>query len=328
VVVTAEPDGMGTLWAMLTATDAAGAFTWLTRLARGLGAEDPRSMDARRADILAALLNGRLLHVAHTDTGDADTGDADTETGADAASDGGEADGGEAGEDRAAGGSPDRTDGVTESVTDRSDFADFADFAVSADVAASPGRPIQPVTPGKPLIQVVVSYSTLIGADDQPAELVARPHPRLPRPRGGRRRGVAPAGHRPPVGHPARPRPHYLPPTGRARRPHQSPGRPLQVLRLPQTGNRRRARPRHRLVRRRHHQRAQPRRVLHPSPPAQTTCRLARRRPPRRPVDLDHPHRAPTHHAPHDYRPDPALAPTPEHAPPVPDDVDLDLPPF
>jgi len=61
VVVTAEPDGMGTLWAMLTATDAAGAFTWLTRLARGLGAEDPRSMDARRADILAALLNGRPI---------------------------------------------------------------------------------------------------------------------------------------------------------------------------------------------------------------------------------------------------------------------------
>ena len=75
VVVTAEPDGMGTLWAMLTATDAAGAFTWLTRLARGLGSDDPRSMDVRRADILAALLNGRLLHDdtdAHADT-DADT---------------------------------------------------------------------------------------------------------------------------------------------------------------------------------------------------------------------------------------------------------------
>jgi hypothetical protein len=34
------------------------------------------------------------------------------------------------------------------------------------------GRPVQPVTPGKPLIQVVVPYSTLTGADDQPCELV------------------------------------------------------------------------------------------------------------------------------------------------------------
>jgi hypothetical protein len=31
---------------------------------------------------------------------------------------------------------------------------------------------VRPVTPGKPLIQVVMSHSTLIGADDAPAELV------------------------------------------------------------------------------------------------------------------------------------------------------------
>ena len=36
---------MASLWALLTATQAAGAFTWLTRLARGLGPDDPRSMD-------------------------------------------------------------------------------------------------------------------------------------------------------------------------------------------------------------------------------------------------------------------------------------------
>ena len=112
VVVTAEPDGMGTLWAMLTATDAAGAFTWLTRLARGLGAEDPRSMDARRADILAALLNGRLLHNADTAPGEdvADTAAGDGE--AAIAPDDGE---GGAGDGRATGGSPDRTDGVSDS---------------------------------------------------------------------------------------------------------------------------------------------------------------------------------------------------------------------
>ena len=31
---------------------------------------------------------------------------------------------------------------------------------------------VRPVTPGKPLIQIVMSHSTLIGADDAPAELV------------------------------------------------------------------------------------------------------------------------------------------------------------
>ena len=103
VVVTAEPDGMGTLWAMLTATDAAGAFAWLTRLARGLGSDDPRSMDARRADILAALLNGRLLRAD----------DADTDTDTDAAPGESEADGDEASDDQGTGGSPDRTDGIT-----------------------------------------------------------------------------------------------------------------------------------------------------------------------------------------------------------------------
>ena len=61
VVVTPEADGMGSLWALLTASDAAGAYQWLTRLARGLGADDARSMDARRADLLADLLNGRLV---------------------------------------------------------------------------------------------------------------------------------------------------------------------------------------------------------------------------------------------------------------------------
>jgi HNH endonuclease/Domain of unknown function (DUF222) len=32
--------------------------------------------------------------------------------------------------------------------------------------------PVRPVAPGKPLVQIVMAHSTLIGADDQPAELV------------------------------------------------------------------------------------------------------------------------------------------------------------
>ena len=158
VVVTAEPDGMGTLWAMLTATDAAGAFTWLTRLARGLGSDDPRSMDARRADILAALLNGRL--VTNPDTG-GDRPQGDGPSGDKPAADQSAADGRPAADDQPAGDTLDVDDTAT------------GDTATGGEPArSSAGRPIHPVTPGKPLIHIVIGYSTLIGADDQPAELV------------------------------------------------------------------------------------------------------------------------------------------------------------
>jgi hypothetical protein len=60
VAVNPEPDGMASLWALLPAPDAYAAQEWLTRLARGCGADDPRSMDERRADLLADLLSGRL----------------------------------------------------------------------------------------------------------------------------------------------------------------------------------------------------------------------------------------------------------------------------
>jgi hypothetical protein len=86
VVITLQADGMAALWAM----------------------------DARRADILTALLTGRLVLNPDPDSA---------------------------------------TDGAE-------------------DTAAGSGRPIQPVTPGKPLVQVVMPYSTLTGADQQPCELV------------------------------------------------------------------------------------------------------------------------------------------------------------
>lgn len=59
VVHDPEPDGMGSIWALLPAEDSVAAYTRLTALARGLGADDPRTMDARRADLLADLLTGR-----------------------------------------------------------------------------------------------------------------------------------------------------------------------------------------------------------------------------------------------------------------------------
>lgn len=62
VGVGAERDGMASLWALLSAPDARAAYEWLSRLARGLGADDPRGMDARRADLAAALLTGQLTY--------------------------------------------------------------------------------------------------------------------------------------------------------------------------------------------------------------------------------------------------------------------------
>ena len=70
VDVFAEDDGMATVWARMTAPDAAASFEWLTRLARGMGADDERTLDQRRADLLAAALTGKLVirDVEATDT--------------------------------------------------------------------------------------------------------------------------------------------------------------------------------------------------------------------------------------------------------------------
>jgi hypothetical protein len=163
VVVTPEADGMASLWALLTATQAAGAFTWLTRLARGLGADDPRSMDTRRADILAALLSGQLVGNPDTDTIPADTTPEGT-------TEDGESTGDTPAGDRLAAGKP--ADGTSHNGDTGTDGTGTVKAADGESTGACTGRPIHPVTPGKPLIQVVIPYSTLIGADDLPAELV------------------------------------------------------------------------------------------------------------------------------------------------------------
>jgi Domain of unknown function (DUF222)/HNH endonuclease len=54
-----HPDGMGAMWALLPADDATAAYARLDALARDMDADDPRGMDARRADILTDLLLGR-----------------------------------------------------------------------------------------------------------------------------------------------------------------------------------------------------------------------------------------------------------------------------
>ena len=52
-------DGMGWLWMAAGAADIAAIDQHVTGLARGLGSEDPRTMDQRRADLAVDLLTGR-----------------------------------------------------------------------------------------------------------------------------------------------------------------------------------------------------------------------------------------------------------------------------
>src|SRR6478672_11893401 len=59
VVVSPDEEGMASLRALLSAPDATAAYQRLCDLARGLGSEDARGMDARRADLLVELLTGR-----------------------------------------------------------------------------------------------------------------------------------------------------------------------------------------------------------------------------------------------------------------------------
>jgi len=55
----AQADGMGSVWALLNAVDTAAVDQVLTERARAAGADDPRTMDQRRADALVDLVLGR-----------------------------------------------------------------------------------------------------------------------------------------------------------------------------------------------------------------------------------------------------------------------------
>jgi hypothetical protein len=56
-----EDDGMALFSALVPAADGVAVYESLTRLARGLGSQDPRCMDARRADLLVGLVTGRIV---------------------------------------------------------------------------------------------------------------------------------------------------------------------------------------------------------------------------------------------------------------------------
>jgi hypothetical protein len=151
VSISEEHDGMASLWALMTAPDAQASYQWLTRLALGCGKDDPRNMDARRADLAAALLSGRLTNAAPEPT---DTADETADTYEGPFYDTG-----------------DDTSGDGES-TDSQPPPTPADSTSSSTGSSSSGSAPRPVNPGKPVVQVLMPFSTLIGADDQPCELV------------------------------------------------------------------------------------------------------------------------------------------------------------
>ena len=169
VVVGPECDGMASLWALLSAPDATAAYQRLCRLARDLGAADPRGMDARRADLLAELLTGRRCAATGScvddgecagDCSTSDTPPADRDR-ADAGADDGP--GAARASDAAATGPADRAD--------RADRAGPVDRGVSGRSGghchAGPAA-----GSGKPLVHVIVPVTMLMGLDEQPGELV------------------------------------------------------------------------------------------------------------------------------------------------------------
>jgi hypothetical protein len=68
VGVQLDLDGMGSLWAIGAALDLAAIDATLTRLANDLGADDPRSLEQRRADLFVDRLLGRTSDSAASDT--------------------------------------------------------------------------------------------------------------------------------------------------------------------------------------------------------------------------------------------------------------------
>jgi len=169
VVVCPDEEGMASLWALLSAPDATAAYQRLCDLARGLGAADPRGMDARRADLLVELLTGRRCAAP----GSCVDEDCDCPSNTDYLSDG----------DRTAGptdpapADPPSADPPS-AYTDNAVFASTAGRdAASRDRADRPSQSCDATSgrgcgPGKPLVSVVVPITMLLGLDEQPGELV------------------------------------------------------------------------------------------------------------------------------------------------------------
>jgi hypothetical protein len=156
---------MASLVATLSATDATACFGWLTRLARGVQPDThpdaetrsaPGSMDRRRADVLVALLTGRLIATrAHPD---------DRTIAVDQPEDD---------HTRPAHHSQTTASTATGATTTSAATGATAMVATTGPTADGTSGFLHavPVNALRPLIQVVVPITTLMGIGDEPAEL-------------------------------------------------------------------------------------------------------------------------------------------------------------
>ncbi|MGH3938331.1 MAG: DUF222 domain-containing protein [Pseudonocardiaceae bacterium] len=157
VVLSPDEDGMANLWALLSAPDATAAYQRLCQLARDLGADDPRGMDARRADLLTDLLTGRRCAATATVLDHDDCAHPDGPGGCDC--------------------TPTEHTPPT-SADPHVPERETRDQGTPERDEAGRGAHNCPTTsgsgagPGKPLISVVVPITTLMGLDEQPGELV------------------------------------------------------------------------------------------------------------------------------------------------------------
>ena len=162
VVVSPDGEGMSSLWALLSAPDATASYERLGQLARGLGAEDPRGMDARRADLLVELLTGRRCAASGCATDCAGDCDASCCPAADGH-----------------GNTTDGTGNTTHGTDPEPGTGSGPDGtrrgpgrAEGGHGCCPPDRGARlPTGPGKPLVQVTVPITMLMGLDEQPGEL-------------------------------------------------------------------------------------------------------------------------------------------------------------
>ncbi|MGQ0774514.1 MAG: DUF222 domain-containing protein [Pseudonocardiales bacterium] len=188
VVLSPEGDGMANLWALLSAPDATAAYQRLCQLARDLGAEDPRSMDARRADLLTDLLTGRRCAATATVLDHDDCDHPDGPEGCDCTpTEHAPAEHTPTGPtehtpttsaDPADPYAPDQQTPEPETSDQETPERETPEQETPEQDGAGRGEHDCPTTrgggagPGKPLISVVVPITTLMGLDEQPGELV------------------------------------------------------------------------------------------------------------------------------------------------------------